>query len=152
MKPLAIMVVALSAAVAVADDSALVKAAKKVPANTVITNESVKKDAVRSSGATGVPAEPVPQKSPLEIQAEQKARRVAADARVHDAEAVADKLQIELAAIELSYYDESNPDVRDHEITRRFAVTQEKLEAAKKELAAARDAVAALPTIVTVHQ
>jgi hypothetical protein len=152
MKPLAIVVVALSAAIALADDSALVKAAKKVPAKTVITNETVKKDAVKSGGATALPAESVPQKGPLQIQAEQKAQRIAAEARLHDAEAAADKLQIELAAVELSYYDESNPDVRDREITQRFAATQGKLEAAKKDLAAARDAVAALPpTIVTVH-
>ncbi len=152
MKPLALVIIVLSAAVLRADDSALVKAAKKVPPNTVITNDSVKKGSVPSSGATALPAAAETPKGLLQIQAEQKQQRVAAEARLHDAEAVADKLQIELAAVELSYYDESNPDVRDVEITRRFALTQTKLEAAKKDLASARDAVAALPTVVKVHE
>ena len=152
MKPLALVIIVLSAAVLRADDSALVKAVKKVPPNTVITNDSVKKGSVPSSGATALPAVSETPKGLLQIQAEQKQQRVAAEARLHDAEAVADKLQIELAAVELSYYDESNPDVRDVEITRRFALTQTKLEAAKKDLASARDAVAALPTVVKVHE
>jgi hypothetical protein len=153
MKPSAVMVVLLTAALARADDSALVKAAKKVPAGTVITNDTVKKDAVSSSGtapaqAAAPPANP---KSATEVQAEQRRQRAAAEARLHDAEDAAAKLEKELMAVELSYYDESDPDVRDREITRRFALTQQKAETAKSELAAARAAVAALPaTNVTV--
>jgi hypothetical protein len=152
MKPLALMIVVLAAVALRADDAALVNAAKKVPPNTVITNESVKKGAVPSGGATAVPATAETPKGLLQIQAEQKQQRVAAEARLHDAEAVVDKLQLELAAVEQSYYDESNPDVRDVEITKRFGLVQTKLEAARKDLTAARDAVAALPTIVKVHE
>jgi len=143
------MILILAAAFAQADDTALVKAAKKVPAGTVITNASVKKNAASNSAATGLtstkqPVAQVTPKGPLQVQAEQKRVRDAADARQHDSETAVAKLEKELAAVEQSYYDESNPDVRDRKITRRFALAQEKLEAARKELAAARDATAAL--------
>ena len=153
MNPFPIMMLLLTAALAHADDSALVKAAKKVPAGTVITNGSVKKNATASSGTAGAapPALVIP-KGALEVQAEQKRLRDAADTRVRDAEAAVVKLENELDAVEQSYYDESNPDIRDREITRRFALTGKKLETAKKELAAARDAAAALqPKNVIVH-
>ena len=149
MTPLAVMIILLAAAFAQADDTALVKAAKKVPAGTVITNASVKKNAASNSAATGVastkqPAAQVSPKGPLQVQAEQKRMRDAAEARLHDSQAAVAKLEKELAAVEQSYYDESNPDVRDREITKRFALAQRKLETAKKELTAARDATAAL--------
>jgi hypothetical protein len=153
MKTFLIMILLLASAVAHAEDTDLVKASKKVPAGTVITNDSVKKNATASSGAAGAapPALVIP-KGALEVQAEQKRLRDAADSRVHDGEAAVTKLEKELAAVEQSYYDESNPDVRDREITRRFAVTGKKLETAKKELTVARDAAAALwPKNVIVH-
>jgi hypothetical protein len=147
MKPFVMLFVVLAAAFVRADDSALVKAAKKVPPGTVITNETVKKDAAAAAGTAPATttAAPAPARSPLVVQAEQKQQRAAAEARLHNAEEAAGKLETELAAVELSYYDESDPDVRDREITRRFALTQQKLEAAKKELTAARAGVAALP-------
>src|SRR5258708_7189715 len=153
MKPLPLMILLLAAAIAHADDTDLVKVAKKVPAGTVITNDSVKKNATPRSGKTGAaPAALVIPKGALEIQAEQKRLRDAADAQLHDAEEAVAKLEKELAAVEQSYYDESNPDIRDREITLRFALTGKKLETAKKELAAARDAAAALqPKNVIVH-
>jgi hypothetical protein len=149
-----LMILVLAAAVVQADDAALVKAAKKVPTGTVITNDSVKKKAASNSATTGgttsgttskPPAAQVTPKGPGEVQAEQRRARDAAEALLHDSDAAVAKLEKELAAVEQSYYDESNPDVRDREITKRFILTQEKLQIAKRALAAARAAVDALP-------
>lgn len=146
MKPPALLFVVLAAALVRADDSALVKAAKKIPPGTVITNETVKKDAVAAGSTTpATTTAAAPPRNPFVVQAEQRQQRVAAETRLHDAEQAAARLERELAVVELSYYDESDPDVRDREITKRFALTRERLEAAKKELTGARAAVAALP-------
>src|SRR5258708_19208681 len=93
MKPLPVMILLLAAALAHADDTDIVKAAKKVPAGTVITNDSVKKNATPSSGAAGAapPALVIP-KGALEVQAEQKRLRAAAGARLLDAQAAVAKL------------------------------------------------------------
>ncbi len=150
-----ILAALLLAAPLLADDSDLVKAAKKKPARGVITNDTVKKNATPSSGAkAGAPA-PVTAapKSAAEIAAGEKRARDDAQARVTaDEEAVA-KLEREVAALELSYYAENDPDVRDHDVTAKFIAAQDKLAAARKERAVARDAAAKLQLKnVTVHE
>jgi hypothetical protein len=129
-----------------ADDSDMVKAAKKKPGRGVITNETVKKNATPSSGSkTGAPGTvPAPPKSPAVIEAEQKIARDDADAHLKLEEAAVAQLERDIAALELSYYAESDPDFRDRVITARFLAMQEKLAAARKELAQAREASAKL--------
>jgi len=145
----------LAAAALHADDTALVKAAKKVPPGTAITNETVNKDA----GANPSPTEtrpataataPAQAPNPAGTQAASLKRHLAAEKRLHDAEAVVAALQNETDALELSYYYEDDPDVRDRKITHQFALAQAKLEAAGKELAAARADLAALPPLAGV--
>src|SRR5260370_17551928 len=131
MNPLPLMILLLAAGIAHADDTDLVKVAKKVPAGTVITNDSVKKNATPSSGKTGAaPAALVIPKGALEIQAEQKRLRDAADAQLHDAEEAVAKLEKELPAVAQSYTDESNPDPPDRALTPRLALTPHNLPTA----------------------
>lgn len=130
----------------IADDSDLVKAAKKKPGRGVITNDTVKKNATPSSGskagaAAGVAAPP---KSPAVVEAEQKLARDDAEALVKRSEAAVAQLERDVAAMELSYYAENDPDFRDRVITARFVAMQEKLAAARKDLAQAREASAKL--------
>src|SRR3954454_18419837 len=136
-----LLLIALMLAAPLADDTDLVKAAKRKPARGVITNETVRKNATKSGGATGTNAAAVTPKSELLIQAEQKVAREAAELRLHVSEGAVTTLEHELAAVELSYYEENNPDVRDRVLTQRFAETKEKLASARVEFAAAREAV-----------
>jgi hypothetical protein len=129
-----------------ADDSDLVKAAKKKPGRGVITNETVRKNATPSSGSKGgAPgAVPAPPKSTAVIEAEQKLARDDADAHVKVEEAAVAQLERDVATMELSYYAENDPDFRDRVITARFLDMQAKLAATRKELAQAREASAKL--------
>src|SRR5437763_918894 len=117
-----LLIALLLTAPLVADDSALVKAAKKKPGRGVITNETVKKNATPSSGSkAGAPAAvPAPPKSPAVIEAEQKIARDGAEAHLKLEEANVAQLERDVAALELSYYAENDPDFRDHVITGRF--------------------------------
>ncbi len=141
-----LILIALLLAAPLADDTDLVKAAKRKPGKGVITNETVRKNATKSGGATGTNADAVTPKSDLQIQAEQKAAREAAELRLHVSEEAVATLERELAAVELSYYEENNPDVRDRVLTQRFAETKEKLAAARLVLTAARAAAEKLAT------
>lgn len=142
-----ILLIALLLAVPLAaDDSDLVKLAKKKPRRGVITNDTVKKNATQSSGSkAGAPAAvAAAPKSPAVIEAEQKLARDDAEIRLkRSAETVA-QLERDVAAVEMSYYGENDPDFRDRVLTARFVALQEKLTAAKKDLAQAREASAKL--------
>ena len=145
-----LLLIALLLAAPLADDTDLVKAAKRKPGKGDITNETVRKNATKSGGSTGTTAAAVTPKSDLQLQAEQKALRETAELRLRVSEAAVTTLERELAAVELSYYEENNPDVRDRDITLKFATTKEKLDAARLELTAARAAVEKLaPSQVT---
>ena len=134
-------------------ESALVKAAKQSGTGTtpkmpkkVITNADVKK--TKGKIATSTP-KPIPAVSAdhtvadprgiMEMaEADAKARK-AADDRIAAAKTKFDSLEKDLAAIEQAYYQERDPNVRDTVIQQRFAQTKRQLEAARKELADARD-------------
>jgi hypothetical protein len=146
MKRIVLIVLLLTAAPLLADDSDLVKAAKKKPGRGAITNDTVKKNATKSSGSkAGAPATvAAPPKSPAVVEAEQKLARDDAEAHLKLEEAVVAQLERDVAAMELSYYAENDPDFRDRVITAKFVAMQEKLAAAKKDLAQAREASAKL--------
>lgn len=149
-----LLLIALLLTAPLADDTDLVKAAKKKPAKGVITNDVVKKNATPSGKSTAkAAAPPLMVKSDEQIQAEQKLLRDAADVRLRTAEESVATLEREMALVEQSYYAENDPDVRDRDITAKFAATKQKLAAAKAELAAARDEVAKLKLKnVIVHE
>jgi hypothetical protein len=132
-----------------ADDSPLVKAAKASGgphkhASKVITNEDVKKGAVKSGTASVAPAPATATADtagPLQKQAEQRRTRAASIARVADAEKKAAELEAELRRLEQAYYEESDLTRRDKVLVPRFEQTSKQLDQAKKELADARDAL-----------
>jgi hypothetical protein len=136
-------------------DSPLVKAARnsgaapKMPKK-VITNKDVKK----SKGKLTVKSPPPPlppaatttnveTRTPSEISDAQYHARKSNDERTAGAEKRVDELQKDLAAIEQAYYAEKDLNLRDDVIQKRFAQTKRQLEAARKELADARDAAGA---------
>lgn len=148
------ILIALLLTAPLADDTDLVKAAKKKPAKGVITNDVVKKNATPSGKSTATAAAPpLMTKSSAQIEAEQKLLRDAADVRLGMAEQSVATLERELSLVELSYYAENDPDVRDRDITAKFAATKRKLATAKEELTAAREEVAKLKLKnVIVHE
>lgn len=142
---LALLLIAASAA---AEDSPLVKAAKasggkRKPTGKVITNEDVKKAGAKSTLPPGKPTAAPATTTPRTAQqklAEQRIAAAAASKRVADAEARVSKLEKELSRVEQTYYESNDPTTRDKEIVERFSQTKHQLDAARKELADARDA------------
>jgi len=138
------------AAIGLADDSPLVKAAKasggpkKKSTKKVITNADVKK----STGKIAIrPAKEGPStpaqtdtKGSLEKQDDARHARAAASVRLSAAQKKVDELEKELRRIEDSYYAENDPNYRDSTIQQRFNQTKKQLDDARKELADARDA------------
>lgn len=82
-----------------------------------------------------------PAKSLSEEHREKLAATLAAEARLAAAEALVAELAKQLAAIELSYYEESDLDRRDTVIVARFNETKRLLDDATRELQEARDAL-----------
>jgi hypothetical protein len=70
--------------------------------------------------------------------------RKAAEDHVNAATAKVGDLEKELDRVEQNYYNTNDPTERDTVIAKRFAQTKRQLEDARKELADARDALAAL--------
>ena len=143
----------LAATFAYAEDSRLVEAAKasggpkKKKSTKVITNDDVKKSTGKltelpGEGAEAQKAPGDPSKSTLEKHndklraAESSAKRIAASEKM-----VAD-LESQLAKIEQSYYESTDPDYRDKTIKAQFNDTKRALDVARKAL---NDAKAAAP-------
>jgi hypothetical protein len=137
-------------------DSALVRAAKqsgtkkKMPKK-VITNEDVRK----SKGKVSVTQlKPLPPNSdaksvtdtvgPVERADTQRRAHKVAEERMTAAQKKFNGLEKDLAAIEQSYYEEKDLNLRDNAIQKRFAQTKRQLDDARKEVADARDALSAL--------
>jgi hypothetical protein len=129
------------------EDSALVKAAKaaggpRKPTGKVITNDDVKKNALPSTGtAATAPASTLDTKTTTEKFEELRKARASAQKRVDDAEKKAAGLEAELRRLELAYYEEADLDRRDTLIAARFGQTKSQLDAARKELSDASDAL-----------
>ncbi len=144
-------------------ESKLVKAAKAngglkkpIPKKT-ITNADVKKTTgkiIELPAKEGTPASrpagpPAPALSGAEGSTlatyEAKKKAVAdAEKRVADAALKVVGLEKELARIEQSYYEASDPNYRDTTIAPRFEQTKKQLDAARRDLSDARDALDAL--------
>lgn len=150
---LALALLLIAAAAPAQEDSPLVKAAKagggpkKKSLHKVITNEDVKKSTGKlvvlpakatASAAAGAAAEP--QKGPLQKQDELFRARKDAIVTVDIAAKKVAELESELRRLEQAYYEENDPNYRDTTIEQRFNQTRRQLEAARKELADARDA------------
>ena len=146
-----LFIVTLFCAVAInADDSPMVKAAKanggakKPMPKKVITNADVKKTKGKLVELPPKPAATVAavdNRGPLAKQDDEFHIREAADTRVAKAQKKVDDLAKELRRIEDAYYAENDPNYRDSTIVPRFNQTKNQLDAARKELADARDAV-----------
>jgi len=140
------------------DDSPLVKAAKangggkKPMPKKPITNSDVKKSTGKitekpdvgpaSAGQGRAEARPTPDS--LAAHEAKKKALAAAQKTVTEKEAGVADLEKELRRIEQSYYEASDPNIRDRDIAPRFDQTKKHLDAARVELANARDALAAL--------
>jgi len=83
-------------------------------------------------------------KGPIAKDDEQYRARKEAQERVNTAVAKVSELEKELNRVEQNYYNENDPNERDTVIAKRFSQTKRQLEDARKELADARDALAAL--------
>jgi len=158
MKPFIAIAVFLIAVAGVADDSPLVKAAKasggpkKKTTKKVITNDDLLKptNKVATAAPAGKPVvTPVPAAAPPaaaskgSITEQDKLRhdRAAAQRRIDTAQAKVNDLDKELDRLEQAYYAENDPNYRDKTITERFEQARKQRDAARKELADARDAL-----------
>lgn len=136
-------------------ESPLVKAAQqsgtapKMPKK-VITNKDVKKSKgkIATTSPKPLPAATEPtapdQRTMTEVATAHNKSVREADDRVAAAKVKFDALEKDLSAIEQSYYQEKDLNVRDTVIQQRFAQAKRQLDAARKELADARDAREAL--------
>jgi hypothetical protein len=140
----------LIAAAAIADDSPLVKAAKanggpKKSTKKVITNADVKKSAgkVTNTPVTTSTAAPVATAAPMTIAEQDKLLhdRSAAQKRTDAAQAKVNDLDKELDRLEQAYYAENDPNYRDKTLAGRFEETKKELDAARKDLAEAKEAL-----------
>ncbi|HET7711100.1 MAG TPA: hypothetical protein VFL80_04150 [Thermoanaerobaculia bacterium] len=129
--------------------SALLAAAKKgktarAKKPKVITNADVKK--AKGKVVVLPPKEPLPEEaSPKKgLSADDAYReRRKANERVAAAEKAVAELERELVRLEQNFYDANDPNYRDDVIQKRFEQTKQQLDGARKNLADARDALAA---------
>ena len=168
MRPVAIAaILGLSAFAALAqdqpaEDSPLVKAAKAAtasrksvtashPTGHVVTNSEVKANggrptSISSKGrsypvATSKPSKKAPASTVALTRPPEPDLRLKqlANDRITSVTVRVSDLEKELTRLEQSYYDSSDPDYRDDIIQKRYEQTRKQLDAARKELADARD-------------
>ncbi len=115
------------------------KAKRKSGTTRVLTNEDVKKSKGRiierkadGTAPAAIPSGP----STLETQAAKRTRALQLEERRIDLQKAVGALEKDLAAIEQSYYDESDLDKRDGAVVRRFEDVKKQLDAAREALAA----------------
>jgi hypothetical protein len=142
MKTLAIVLTLAVLAIPLAADEEAVRAAKEQKAkrknstSRVITNADLPKAKGRvvESGREMTPVAPPPSEGSLERhEAARRAALLAAE-QIAAAERLVQSIQVELASIEKSYFDESDLDRRDSEIVRRFEEAAERLRRADEAL------------------
>jgi len=143
-------------------ESDLVKAAHAAKAKKLtstkkpITNADLKKaksklitltppsDKATATDTTASSATTTDTKGPLAKEDDRYRARKDAEAQVNAANAKVTGLEKELDRVEQDYYNTNDPNERDTVIAKRFAQTKKQLDDARKELAEARDALAAL--------
>jgi len=125
---------------ALVDASKDAKAKRKSSTTKVITNADMKKSkgkvVVKPGAAT---AETKPGPTLLEKQATDRTARLAKEAKIAELQQTVAKLESEVAALETSYYEANDLDYRDTVIVKRFNETKQKLDTARKDLAAATE-------------
>jgi dynactin complex subunit len=139
----------LIAAASFADDSPLVKAAKanggpKKSTKKVITNADVKKSSGKVTTIPPAAKSTAPAIAPpMSVTDQDKLLhdRAAAQKRTDAAQAKVNDLDKELNRLEQAYYAENDPNYRDKTIAERFEQTKKQLDAARQELADAKDAL-----------
>jgi len=94
--------------------------------------------------ATTATTAPTDTRGPIAKDDDRYRARKAVEERVNAASAKVTELEKELDRVEQNYYNTNDPTERDNVIAKRFAQTKRQLEDARKELADARDALAAL--------
>jgi hypothetical protein len=140
MKSLALALLFLLGTAALADDlvttARAAKEKKKKSTTKVITNADLKKS--KSTVAENKAAAPLaaPEKSLAEQYETAYRDRLIHDEKLAAAQRNVAALERELAAVEQSYYAENDLDKRDRDIVKKFNETSEKLEQARKDLAA----------------
>ena len=108
----------------------------------VLTNEDVRKSKGKIiEGPPGEMTVVAPGPTSMQQHRDSLVATKAAEARAAAAEKRAEKLSRELAAVELSYYEEDDLDRRDSVIVARFTEVKRQLDEAKREL---EEALAAL--------
>jgi hypothetical protein len=119
------------------DASKNAKSKRKKSTTKVITNADVKKSkgTLIDTKASQVPIAPA---EPGLVERYEAAKQIKTinDAKIAVLEKDVATFEKELAAIEQSYYDENDLRKRDTDLTRRFAETKAKLDAARGALAA----------------
>lgn len=146
MKPLALLLLLLTGGAPLLGDEAqakdtrtgLVEAAKESKAKRkkstakVLTNADVKKSKGKVITTPNVSEQPVkPEPTLLEKHAAEKAAEKALAEKRQASDRLIAGLEKELARIELSYFDENDPDRRDREIAKRFDEVKARLDAAR---------------------
>ena len=140
MKPLALLLTLCLGAASLAhagdltDAAKGAKAKKKKSTTKVITNADVKKSK-GTLATTNTPNTPVEREPTLMEKYEaDRAAKAIADAQRATAEKLVTDLELELAAIEQTYYDENDLNKRDTVIVKHFNDVKAKLDAARAAL------------------
>jgi hypothetical protein len=117
------------------------KAKRKTSTTRVITNADVKKSAgkLAPSKKPAAAAKPLPPKPAPVDEDELYRQRRAADAALTEAQQKVTDLERELRAVEESFYNEDDPEVRDRVIAAKFVETSDRLTRARAALKAVSD-------------
>ena len=138
----AVLIAALqSDTTALVDASKDAKTKRKTSTTKVITNADVKKSKgklIEKPGTATTTAEAKPEPTETEKQNAMRTARLTSETRLAAAQKAVADLEREIAAIEASYFEANDLDHRDKVIAKRFEETKKKLDAARKELAAAQ--------------
>lgn len=110
---------------------------RKKSTSRVITNADVKKSKgkISENKAPLTPIDTTPKVSEVEQHETARLERMALDEKLITIDREIAALEVELVAIERTYFEENDPNVRDGAIAKRFRDVQEKLEAKRKERA-----------------
>jgi hypothetical protein len=122
------------------------KARRKSPTSKVITNADVKKS---KGKLIELPVKDLPveeKAAPVDRDLEYRQRRELEE-KIAVATAKVEELEKELRDLESRYYEENDPDRRDHVIRKRFEETQKQLNEAREALALLTPVTPAPPAV-----
>ena len=118
---------------------------RKKPETKVLTNADVKKAKgtlieLKSPAGEAAAESPEVLPAPLELQDEQRRKRMELEAKIAEVEKTIGALERQLELIEQRYYEENDPDRRDKLIRPQFEEKKKELEGARAELETLRPA------------